>query len=184
MNYLKSKKSYIETIKEFLAFLQTLWGMLAGISIFFPLSNSLLNAIPMCAYKVTEKTGCPFDILSPNLITTIATVVTLFVILVTFTGRDQFRDSSKKPAMIRNAWLSFGVGILSLLTYIVVYYIYDECCWECAWVVLHYGSEDPRKLFFEIPLLITYVTFFSLFTRAFMILGMIEFFGKSEAQYL
>ena len=35
---------------------------------------------------------------------------------------------------------------------------------------------DPRKLLVEVPLLLSYVLFFSLLTRAFMLLGMIEFF--------
>ncbi len=165
----------LEQLKEFLVFLQQLWGILAGISVFFPFSNIFLyNAIPMRAYGTDDGV---FDLLSPYLITTIATVVTLFVILVTFVGRRQFQNPRKKRAMLRNAWLSFGIGILSLLTYLVVHYCYREY----AWVPLGMGSGDPRKLIFEIPLLITYVIFFSMFTRAFTLLGMIEFFGKKDS---
>jgi hypothetical protein len=80
--------------------------------------------------------------------------------------------------MLRNAWLSFGIGILSLLTYLVIHQTYREYAWE-PW---GWGSGDPRKMFAEIPLLITYVIFFSLITRAFMLLGMIEYFGKKEEQ--
>lgn len=79
--------------------------------------------------------------------------------------------------MLRSAWLSFGIGILSLLTYLVIHQAYREYAWE-PW---GWGSGDTRKLFAEIPLLVTYVGFFSLLTRAFMLLGMIEFFGKGEA---
>jgi len=175
MNDLKSKHGYLNELEEFLTFLKNLWGILAGISVFFPLSNVLLNAIPMRAYGVDDGV---FDQLAPNLINTIATVTTLFVILVTFTGRDQFQDANKRGAMLRNAWLSFGIGILSLIIYLVIHQAYREYAWE-PW---GWGSGDPRKLFAEIPLLITYVIFFSLMTRAFMLLGMIEYFGKKAVR--
>ena len=174
MNGPEPKIGYLEELKEFLTFLKNLWGILAGLSVFFPLSNVLLVAIPMRAYGTDDGV---FDLLSPNLINTIATVVTLFVVLVTFAGRNQFQDAGKRGAMLRSAWLSFGIGILSLLTYLVIHQAYREYAWE-PW---GWGSGDTRKLFAEIPLLVTYVGFFSLLTRAFMLLGMIEFFGKGEA---
>ena len=175
MNHPKSKMGYLEELKEFLTFLKNLWGILAGISVFFPLSNVLLGAIPLRAYGTDDGV---FDLLTPILINTIATVVTLFVVLVTFAGRNQFLDARKRGAMLRNAWLSFGTGILSLLTYLVIHQAYREYAWE-PW---GWGSGDSRKLFAEIPLLITYVIFFSLLTRGFMLLGMVEFFGKGGAR--
>jgi len=175
MNYPESKKDYLEELKEFLAFLKNLWGILAGISVFFPFSNIFLNAIPLRAYGTDNGV---FDQLTPYLITTIATVVTLFVVLVTFAGRSQFQNPRKRRAILRKACLSFGIGILSLLTYLVIHQAYREYAWE-PW---GWGSGDPRKLFAEIPLLITCVIFFSLLTRAFMLLGMIEFFGKRDAR--
>lgn len=175
MNINGNKHEYLTDLKEFLAFLQNLWGILAGISIFFPLSNIFLNAIPLGAYGTEAGV---FDLLTPYLITTIATVVTLFVILVTFAGRQQFQNPKNRRTMLRKAWLSFGIGITSLLTYLAVHQIYREYAWE-PW---GWGSGDPRKLLAEIPLILTYVIFFSLFTRAFMLLGMIEFFGKRNAR--
>ncbi len=174
MNYHDFNKGYLQELKEFLAFLKNLWGILAGISVFFPFSNILIKAIPMQAYGTDDGV---FDQLSPYLITTIATVVTIFVVLVTFTGRSQFRDSRKKRVMLHNAWISFGISILSLLIYLVIHQVYREYAWE-PW---GWGSGDPRKLLAEIPLLITYVVFFSLLTRAFMLIGMIEFFGNKDA---
>lgn len=35
------------SLEEFLDFLKTTWGLLAGISVFFPLSNKLLNVVPI-----------------------------------------------------------------------------------------------------------------------------------------
>jgi len=170
MNDPEPERTYIEELKAFLLFLKDLWGLLAGISVFFPLSNILLRTIPLKAYGDDGV----FDLLPPALLTTLATVVTLFVILVTFAGRRRFQDPQKRRSTLRAAWLSFGVGILSLLTYLVIHQVYREYAWE-PW---GWGSGDPRKLFAEIPLLITYVVFFSLLTRAFTLLGMIEFFGN------
>ena len=175
MNVPDSGKGSLKELREFLSFLKSLWGILAGFSAFFPLSNMLLNAIPMGSYGTD---GGVFDKLTPDLITTMATIVTLFVILVTFIGRDQFQSLRKRRTMLRSAWLCFGTGILSLLVYLVLHQVYGEYAWQ-AW---GWGSGDPRKLYAEIPLLISYVVFFSLLTRAFMMLGMIEFFRKTKGR--
>ena len=167
-----SQRDYIEELRAFLDFLKNLWGLLAGTSVFFPLSNVLLRAIPLGAYG---EEGV-FDQLSPFLITTLATVVTLFVVLVTFADRHRFRDPGKGHTALRSAWLCFGISILSLLAYLVIHQAYREYAWA-SW---GWGSGDPRKLFAEIPLLITYVVFFSLLTRAFMLLGMMEFFAERK----
>ena len=158
---------FIEEFREFITFLRTLWGLLAGISVFFPLSSVFLKAIPLEAY--TE--NGVFNILSPPLITVVATVVTLFVILSTFGIRDEFRALDRRNTR-RHAWISMGVSMAALMTYMVVHQIYDEY----AYSVFGFGSGDPRKMFFEIPLLVAYTAFFSLLTRAFMLLGMVEFY--------
>ena len=174
MNYPESERNYIEELKAFLLFLKDLWGLLAGISVFFPLSNILLRTIPLGAYGDDGV----FDQLPPALLTTLATVVTLFVILSTFANRRRFQDPKKRQGTLRAAWLSFGIGIVSLLTYLVIHQAYREYAWD-PW---GWGSGDPRKLFAEIPLLITYVMFFSLLTRAFTLLGMMEFFGNMASR--
>jgi magnesium-transporting ATPase (P-type) len=175
MNYPDSKHGYLGELKEFLAFLTNLWGIVTGISVFFPFSNILINAIPLRLYGTDEGV---FEHLSPYLTTTIATVVTLFVVLVTFADRSQFQNPRKRGSMLRNAWISFGISLLSLLAYLVIHQVYREYAWE-PW---GWGSGDPRKLIAEIPLLIAYVIFFSMLTRAFMLLGMIEFFGRRDAR--
>jgi hypothetical protein len=173
MNTSKPERPYIEELKAFLLFLKNLWGLLAGISVFFPLSNILLKAIPLGTYG----NDGVFDQLSPSLLTSLATVTTLFVVLMTFSGRQRFQDPQKRASMLRAAWFTFGIGILALLAYLVIHQVYREYAWE-PW---GWGSGDPRKLFAEIPLLITYIIFFSMFTRAFMLLGMLEFFGNRDS---
>lgn len=163
---------YLHELKEFLSFSKSLWGLLAGISVFFPLSNVLLAAIPLRAYGTEDGV---FDQLSPHLLTTVASVVTLFVLLVTFSGRGRFADRRRRASLLREACCSLAVGLLSLLLYVGIYRGYSAYAWE-PW---GWGSGDPRKLLAEIPLLIVYVVFFASLTRAFMLVAMIEFFGPT-----
>ncbi len=163
---------FLKEFQEFLGFLKNLWGLLAGVSVFFPLSNVLVSVIPLRAYG---EDGV-YDQLSPAMITTLATVVTLFVLLVTFIGRGRFRGAKSRAGAVRSACVSFGIGIAFLIAYLVFYRVYSEYAWsEWGW-----GSGDPRKLLAEVPLMIGYVAFFCLVTRAFVLLGMIEFFAAKK----
>ena len=47
---------------------------------------------------------------------------------------------------------------------------------QYAWSEWNWGSDDPRKLLVEVPLMLAYIAFFSLVTRAFVLLGLIEYF--------
>lgn len=136
---------------------------------FFPLSNVLVKLIPLKSYG---EEGGVYEHLSPSLITTIATVVTLFVILWTFSHRSTFKGNRKRRGIQRQAWISFEAGILALVLYVAIYVTYSEY----AWSELGWGSGDPRKMFAEALLLIAYSAFFALTTRAFMLLGMAEYF--------
>lgn len=117
-----------------------------------------------------------YEHLSPPLITTIATLITLFVILWTFSNRSAFKKQRKRHEIQRQAWITFGMGILALVIYLAIYVVY----FEYAWGVWGWGTGDPRKLFAEVPLLAAYSAFFAFITRAFMLLGMIEFFGRER----
>lgn len=169
MSLLSKRTKFLEEFRDFIIFLQNLWGLLANISVVFPLSNVFIKIIPLKAYG---EEGGVFEHLSPPLITTVATLVTLFVILGTFSNRDTFKEKQKRQGIQRQAWISFMIGIVSLVIYLIIYTMYLQYAWE-PW---GWGSGDPRKLFAEIPLLIAYSAFFALITRAFMLLGMIEFF--------
>jgi hypothetical protein len=167
-NTSNSGATVLKELKEFLTFLQSLWGILAGISVFFPLSNVLIKFLPM---KSMSEDGV-FVHLSPPLITAIATIFTLFVVLWTFGKRHQLNVKKRLKRLARQAWLSFGVGALSLIIYLVIYFLTYYLAWD-SW---GWSSDDPRRLIIEIPLLVTYSIFFALITRAFMLLGMSEFF--------
>ena len=172
MNTSNRGKAFLQEFKEFVTFLQTVWGILAGISIFFPLSNVLIKVIPM---KTIYEDGV-FVHISPPLITAIATIVTLFVILWTFGNRRRLKFKKRLQRIRRQAWISFGVGLLSLIAYLVVYFVTYQIAWE-SW---GWSSDDPRRLLVEVLLLATYSVFFALITRAFMLLGMSEFFAPEN----
>jgi hypothetical protein len=169
-------KAFLEEFRDFIAFLQSLWGMLAGISVFFPLSNVLSKVIPLGNIYDEPPGSGAFQYFSPDLVTAVATLITLFVILSTFGRRHKYRAQKEMHLIRRHAWLSFAVGLLFLILYLVVNFgIYD----------LFYGpweiwGGDPRRLIGDIILLLSYSAFFALMTRAFMLLGMIEFFGQES----
>ncbi len=117
MNSSKRGTAFLEEFKDFIAFLQKLWGMLAGISVFFPLSNVFVRVIPL---KIYGEEGGVYEHLSPSLITTIATLVTFFVILWTFNNRSTFKEKRERRGIQRQAWISFVVGIMALLIYLVI----------------------------------------------------------------
>jgi hypothetical protein len=161
---------FLKEFKEFTAFLRNLWGILAGISVLFPLSNVFMQIIPLSTFE----NGGVLVWFSARLFTAFATVVSLFLILWTFGQRQHFRSTKKRAALQKQAWRSFGSGLSALLLYLAAYYFLAISAFD----VLGWESADVRRLLGEVPLLIIYSLFFALLTRAFVLLGMIEFFRK------
>lgn len=163
---------YLEEFKHFIAFLQSLWGILAGISVLFPLSNVFIKLIPLrCLHD--DPPGA-LGYLSPGLITAVATIITLFVILLTFGKRHNFKALTERGPIQRQAWLSFAFGLLALIFYFAVYFGIYPLYYEPYSIY----DGDPRWLIGDFSLLLSYSTFFALVTRAFMLLAMIEYFGN------
>ena len=173
MSNSKKGTAFLEEFRDFIAFLQSLWGILAGISVLFPLSNAITELIPL--RRIHDDPAGALGYLSPELVTSIATLTTLFVILLTFNNRNEFKALKKKRLIQRQAWLSFAFGLFALILYFVVYFgiyplYYEPCGITCG---------DPQWLIGDFALLLSYSAFFALVTRAFMFLGMIEYFEKS-----
>jgi hypothetical protein len=165
--------AFLVEFKDFIAFLQSLWGILAGISVLFPLSNVLIKLIPL--RHLHDDPAGALGYLTPDLITVVATLITLFVVLVTFSNRHKFAALKERRLIQRRAWFSFAFGLLALIIYFTVYFGIYPLYYE------PYGiyEGDPRWLIGDFALLLSYSTFFALVSRAFMLLGMIEYFGKS-----
>ncbi len=168
----KPGQAFLNELKDFIAFLQGLWGILAGISVLFPLSNVLIEVIPL-GQKLDTPT---FEYISPKLVTVVTTLIALFIILWTFGRRHDFKAQKKRGQIRQQAMLSFAFGLLALIIYFVAFYgIYT-----LFYAPLDIWSGDPRRLIGDIVLMLSYSAFFSLITRAFMLLGMIEFFGQES----
>ena len=165
-------KTFLTELKDFVSFLQSLWGILAGISIFFPFSNVLTKLIPLRQFQDDPPGALGY--LSPGLITSVATLITLFIILLTFGNRRQFKVLKERRLIQRKAWLSFAFGLLAMVFYFAVYFGIYPVYYEPFGIF----EGDPRLLIGDFALLLSYSAFFALVTRAFMLLGMMEYFGK------
>ena len=165
--------SFLKEFKDFLAFLQNLCGILAGISVLFPLSNLLLHLIPLKTFDYQEGVLVWF---SPGLFTTLTTLVSLFLVLWIFGQRQNFKSKRGRVGIRRQALISFVIGLTALIGYLILYYF----ILSISYVVLGWVNGDVRRLIGEVPLLILYVAFFTLVTREFMFLGMGEYFKSNK----
>jgi len=91
---------FLKEFKDFTTFLRNLWGILAGISVFFPLSNIFMQIIPLGTFD----DGGVLVWFSARLFTTFATVVSLFFILWTFGQRHYFVSARKRATIQKQAW--------------------------------------------------------------------------------
>ena len=66
-------QAFLQELREFLAFLASLWGLLAAVSVFFPLSNLLTKAVPL------GDSDKPFHNVSPALVALLTTLSCLFL---------------------------------------------------------------------------------------------------------
>ncbi len=166
----KEENSFIEEFKKFLQFLQNLWSILAGISVFFPLSNSFAK-IALAQWPEGGLVFFPAELFS-----TISSLACLFIILYTFGHRHQI--GRNRRTIQKKAMFSFLAGVIALIFYLIVYFAVKEDFWYNYCGV---QGGDFIRVFGDIVLLIAYSIFFVLMTRAFMLLGMLEYFrGESH----
>ena len=165
-------KKFLGEFKDFIGFIQNLWGILSGISIFFPLSNVLFKVIPIRSTQDDPSGGWSY--LSPQLVTAVSTMVTLFVLVWTFGQRSDSQSPSKKSNISRRAWFSLILGFMSLILYLGI----DATIYNLIYGPLEITHGDPGRFVGDIFLLLFYVCFFALVTRAFILLGMKEFFRQ------
>lgn len=167
MNNPKEEVSFLNEFKDFLQFLQNLWTILAGISVLFPLSNALAKIIPLAQWP---EGGLAY--FSPQLLSIVSSLACLFLLLWLFGHRYQFKR--RRFQTRKKAGLSFAIGLIALIIYLTVYFsIANDFYYE----ILKWESDDLRRVLGDIVLLIAYSAFFVLITQAFMLLGMLEYFG-------
>lgn len=172
MNNSQEEVTSMDELKQFTKFLQSLWATLAGISVLFPLSNVLAKVIPLAQWP---KGG--FAFFNPTLVTAISTVMCLFIILWTFGRRQQFANAKRRRLIRRESALSFVVGGIGLIVYLIGHYAVTQ---NFYYIVFNWASTDPRQVFGDLLVLIAYCVFFAFMTRAFMLLGMLEYYGSKR----
>jgi len=164
--------NFIQQFTDFLTFLKNLWGALAGISVFFPLSNVLAKLIPLDYFP---QGGLAY--ISPILITMLATVTALFIVLMTFAQSDRLHQRHGRQVLWGWAWQSFATASVALAIYLVIYFAVQS---NFYFGVLGWSSGDGRRAIGDVVLSIAYCLFFAQMTRAFVVLGMLEYFRQSS----
>lgn len=168
-------KDKLNELTVFLEFLKSLWAILAQISVLFPYSSRFIDAIPVEPIEP----GYPFYFLPPALIPLVATLFSVFIILVTFNQRVQYEDQQRR-LLIHKGMLGFLGGILALLAYFGLRQV-DVGAEMCNVGLCDFWHlRQVMKLVLDAMLLGCYTLFFGMITRAFMILGMITFYGRSK----
>jgi hypothetical protein len=168
--------AFLKEFKDFISFLKNLWGILAGISVIFPLSNVLIKALPLQKWQGEAGTGALYNF-SPSLVSVVASLVALFIILWTFVQRHKIK-MIKSNLILRKAGLLFLIGIFALIIYLLIYSLISD--YEIFWSWFNWESDDPRRLVGDVILLVFYCVFFAAITRAFVLLGLSEFLGMKR----
>jgi hypothetical protein len=166
---------FAEEFRAFLEFLQSLWGAFAGASLFFPLSNELLHAVPHSpdVFYMLDYVGNVAELLA-----TLTTLGCFFVVLWTF-GQRHGVERGPRRRIYRRAWRALGASLVSLFLYLFLYSLAASGGYDLILGPLS-DSSDPLVLLYELAMLLLYVGFFSLLTRSFVLLGLVEYLDVPE----
>ena len=163
----KEDVSFLEEFKQFLQFLQNLWAILAGVSVLFPLSNALTKIIPLEQWPEGGLAYFP-----PQLLSIVSSLACFFLLLWRFGHRYQLEG--RRRQIQKKAGLSFVIGLIALILYLTVHFAIANGFYD---IVVRWESDDFRRVIGDIILLVVYSAFFVLITQAFVLLGMLEYFG-------
>lgn len=166
--------SFVRELREFLDFLASVWGALTGASLAFPLSNVFVRVIPLEGNESFN----PLALLPSAPIAAAAALVTLFVVLVTFGRRAEFRVAARRRRIRTGAIVSLAVGLGALALYLVgIQAVQDGL----------YGNTGGIPVYKTVLLAggdlvfgTLYAAFFALTTRGFMLLAMLEYYPAAR----
>ncbi len=162
--------TFLEEFKNFAAFPRNLWGILAGITMLFPLSNVLTKIIPLAQWP---HGGLAY--FSPELVAVVSTLTALFVILWTYSQRRRFGSPRQRSSIQKQSRGFFAIGFSALVIYLAVHALIGA---DFYFAALGWESGDLRRMLGDVILLFAYCAAFALITRAFVLLGMLEYFGR------
>ena len=174
-----SHSNFLRELKALFSFLQSFWGALSGLSLFFPLSNDLFQVIPLA--EMTEQNwgeGGALLFLSPEVITGVTTLIIFFILLKTISRRHDITTISRTRIQ-QQASKSFVIAIAALIFYLLIVYLVSPWIDSKAFLQNNYFLRRLTKILNDIFLLFFYSSFFALTTKAFSFLGMREFY-RSE----
>ena len=160
-------QAVLDELREFLAFLASLWGILAAVSVFFPLSNLLTEVVPL------GDLDKPFHDLSPALVAVLTTLTCIFLTFATFGRRVEFADGPRRKKYARSARLSFPAALILLAFYVLLPHSLYET------LISGRGTAGGVALYDGL-LAALYITSFALITRAFLLLAMLEYFPEQS----
>jgi hypothetical protein len=172
-----NNKTFIEELKNLIGFLQTIWGVLAGISLFFPLSNNLVKVVPLAKINGGEIYG-GLAYLSPDTVTVVSTIIVIFIMFQVISHRHDIEVSQRRKIQ-HKANVSAVIAILAFIAYLLLYMPVAQWLNGYSWENLYYLKVFSRLLC-DIGMLLVYSLMFASTTRAFMLLGMIEFLRSRE----
>ena len=164
---MREQPPVLHEFRAFLAFLQHLWALLAGVSVLFPLSNVFVRIIPLARWS---DGGLVY--VSPALVSGLATLACLFLVLWTFGQREEVRAYRTWSALPGQAVRSFVAGIAALMVYLLGHYAISH---DFYFTVLGWESDDLRRIAGDLVLVLAYGAFFVFVTRAFLALGLREY---------
>lgn len=163
-------EDFLSNFKQFIFFLKNLWGILAGISVFFPFSNVFFKLIPISSTQ--DDPGGGWSYLSPGLVTSITMLVLFFTLLWTYGQRRDFEKPAFRVSVNRRAWSWFVIGIICLLGYIGMH----QTVLMSVYTRVEITHGDSGRYLGDILLLLLYSGFFAAMLRAFVLLAMNEYF--------
>jgi hypothetical protein len=158
-------------LKDLFSFLQNLWGLLAGAAVLFPLSAAFIKVMPLRPGGID---GGAFDAISPTLITTVTTIGSLFTLLWLATNRRAWRTRVK--LLRQKALTSAIVAGVTLVAYLAGEHIKRN-----GIELEGRSSAHVYFLLFEVALMTLYATTFIALTRAFVLLGLVEYFASPRS---
>ncbi len=153
----------MEDLKDFITYITSVWGLLAGLTAVFPTADVILKVIPL-PVDAYEKSTAPIAI-------PITTLVALYIVFYSFVRRDRVT-----PKVSWQASLFFILGLVSL----IVFFLLDH--FEYPLRVRLFPSLDSSDdyVLMLVGIVPFYVMFFGFVTRAFTILALIEFQHRSS----
>ena len=148
-------------LQSFIKYMASLWGVLGGVTVVFPLADVLLNVIPLPVdgyHKSTAPIAIP-----------ITSLVALFTLFFTFVERDKAQF-----ATARRSAVFFIFAMFFLLAFMLLEH-FEESLRVRLFPTLDSTDDYVLLLVGVVPF---YVAFFACVTRAFAILALIEFKRK------